>query len=82
MAFPYIELTIDVNVLSTVEMDLHMELLTFPASLLKGHSVPLKIKTSTKTGEGNILLDDVHVTASCSRVHFVKTETKSGHPDC
>jgi hypothetical protein len=81
VAFPYIELTIDVNVLSTMEMDLHMGLLTFPASPLKGHSVPLKIKTSTETGEGYILLDDVHLTASCSRVHFVKTGTKSGHAD-
>ncbi|KAG1783030.1 hypothetical protein EV702DRAFT_1040808 [Suillus placidus] len=37
---------------STVEMYLHMELLTFPASLLKGHSVPPKIMASTETGEG------------------------------
>jgi hypothetical protein len=54
VAFPYIELPIDVNVLSTVGMDVHMELLTFPASLLTGHSVPLKIKTSTETGGGYI----------------------------
>jgi hypothetical protein len=68
LAFPLVEHPVNLF-LFVVGRKLQIELLTFPASLVKGR-VPLKIKVSTETGEDCISLDDVRVVVSDSRVHF------------
>ncbi|KAG1783035.1 hypothetical protein EV702DRAFT_239495 [Suillus placidus] len=69
LVFPHVKPPLDVFAFST-GMDLPVELLTFPASLVKGHRVPLEIKASTETGEGHISLNDVRVVVSDFQVHF------------
>jgi hypothetical protein len=69
LAFPRIELSSSIYALCT-GMNLQTELLTFPASLVKGHRVPLEIKASAETGDGCISLNDVRLMVSDSRVHF------------
>lgn len=69
LVFPRVELPLDTAEFSA-GMNLQTELVTFPASLVKGYRVPLEIKASTETGEGCISLDDVRVVVSDTRVHF------------
>ncbi|KAG2369723.1 hypothetical protein BDR07DRAFT_1604548 [Suillus spraguei] len=69
LVFPRIELPVDIRAFST-GMHLQTDLLTFPASLMKGHRVPLEIKASAETGEGLISLKDVRLVVSDFRVHF------------
>lgn len=68
LAFPLVELPVRLFLFMT-GTTVRTELLTFPASLMKGR-VPLKIKASTETGGDCISLDDVRVVVSDSRVHF------------
>ncbi|KAG2155055.1 uncharacterized protein EDB93DRAFT_1130985 [Suillus bovinus] len=69
LAFPRVELPFYATEYSA-GMNLQTELLTLPASLVKGHCVPLEVKASTETGDRFISLDDVHVVVSNTRVHF------------
>ncbi|KAG2042167.1 hypothetical protein BDR03DRAFT_1088657 [Suillus americanus] len=78
LAFPRAELGLDVDEFGRVGLDMQVELVTFPTSMVKGDRVPLKFKPSTETGEGCISLDDVHVVVSHSKVHFQAGECRQG----
>ncbi|KAG2073512.1 hypothetical protein BDR04DRAFT_286811 [Suillus decipiens] len=69
LAFPHVELPIDIYAFS-IGMHLQTDLLTFPASLVKGHHVPQEIKASAETGGRFISLKDVDLVVSDFRVHF------------
>ncbi|KAG1815673.1 uncharacterized protein BJ212DRAFT_234467 [Suillus subaureus] len=69
LAFPHINRSLNLYDFIT-GMNLRTELLTFPASLVKGRRVPMEIKASAKTGNWHISLNDVRLVVSDSLVHF------------
>ncbi|KAG1729761.1 hypothetical protein EDB19DRAFT_2027614 [Suillus lakei] len=74
-AFPRVEFPFDRPAYNLAGLQLHTDLVTFPASIMKVNDVPKEIQASTETGRGIISLDD------CTFVHVAKSGKRFGHAD-